>query len=131
MWLPANAFSFLFPFSSFSMELFKRETRKTSIAQYAIFEILYAFYFQMKRYPVRPKIISRTISAVQCSLYSKRTVFMANYCIMYIKQGYALKNWVEGLSDEAFYPWESPKTIRLKLVNPTFATKQKKVWIHR
>ena len=25
------------------------------------------------------------------------------------KQGYALKNWVEGLSDEAWYPWESPK----------------------
>ena len=24
-----------------------------------------------------------------------------------IKQGYALKNWVEGLSDEAYYPWES------------------------
>ena len=23
-------------------------------------------------------------------------------------QGYALSNWVEGLSDEAFYPWESP-----------------------
>ena len=23
-------------------------------------------------------------------------------------QGYALKNWVEGLSDEAYYPWESP-----------------------
>ena len=26
-----------------------------------------------------------------------------------IKQGYALKNWVEELSDEAVYPWESPK----------------------
>ena len=25
------------------------------------------------------------------------------------KQGYALKNWVQGLSDEAYYPWESPK----------------------
>ena len=47
------------------------------------------------------------------------------------KQGYALKNWVEELSDEAFYPWESPKKIRLKSVNPTitFATKQKKVSI--
>ena len=31
-----------------------------------------------------------------------------------IKQGYALKNWVEGLSDEAFYQ------IRLKSVNPTY-----------
>ena len=26
-----------------------------------------------------------------------------------IKQGYTLKNFVEELSDEAFYPWESPK----------------------
>ena len=25
------------------------------------------------------------------------------------KQGHALKNCVEGVSDEAFYPWESPK----------------------
>ena len=47
------------------------------------------------------------------------------------KQGYALKNWVEGVSDEAFYPWEPPKKIRLKSVNPTFATEQKKVLIHR
>ena len=48
------------------------------------------------------------------------------------KQGYALKNWVERLSDEVFYPWESPKKIRLKsvnAVNPTFVTKQKKVSI--
>ena len=28
-------------------------------------------------------------------------------------QGYALKNWVEGLSDEAYYPWESPKKFDL------------------
>ena len=34
------------------------------------------------------------------------------------KQGYALKNWVEVLSDEAHYPWESQKN-RLKSVNPT------------
>ena len=25
------------------------------------------------------------------------------------KQGYALKKWVEGVSDEAYYPWKSPK----------------------
>ena len=31
------------------------------------------------------------------------------------KQGYTLKNWVEGLFDEAYYPWESQK-------NPTFAS---------
>ena len=29
--------------------------------------------------------------------------------MMYTKQGYALKNWVEGLSDEAYNPWESQK----------------------
>ena len=50
---------------------------------------------------------------------------------MCIKQGQALKKWVEGLSDKAFYPWESQKKIRLKSVNPTFATEQKKVSIHR
>ena len=47
------------------------------------------------------------------------------------KQGYALKNWVEGLSDEAYYPWDSPKKNGLKSVNPTFDTEQKKVSIHR
>ena len=46
------------------------------------------------------------------------------------KQGYALKNWVEGLSDEGFYPWESPRKIRLKSVYSTFGTEQKKVSIH-
>ena len=51
--------------------------------------------------------------------------------MLYNKQRYALKNLVEGISDEAFYPWESPKKIRLKSVNPTFATEQKKVSIHR
>ena len=50
--------------------------------------------------------------------------------ILYIKQGHALKNWVEGVSDEPFYPWESPKKNRLKSVNPTFVTEQKKVLIH-
>ena len=46
---------------------------------------------------------------------------------MLVKQGYALMNWVEGLSDEAYYHWESPKKIRLKSVNTTFASEQKKV----
>ena len=50
---------------------------------------------------------------------------------MYIKKGYAFKNWVEGLSDEVYYPWESLKKLRLKSVNPTFATAQKKVSIHQ
>ena len=52
--------------------------------------------------------------------------------MMYTKQGYVLKNWVEGLSDEAYYrPWESPKKNRLKAVNPTFASQQNKALIHR
>ena len=42
-------------------------------------------------------------------------------------QGYTFKNWVEGLSDEAYYPWESPKKIQLKSVNPTFVNEQKNV----
>ena len=46
---------------------------------------------------------------------------------MFIKQVYALKNWVEGSSDEAYYPWESPKKIQLKSVNPTFVNEQKNV----
>ena len=41
-----------------------------------------------------------------------------------------LNNWVDGVTDEAYYPWESPKKIRLKSVNPTFVTEQKKVLIH-
>ena len=49
---------------------------------------------------------------------------------MFIKQGYALKNWVERLSDEAYFPWESPKKNRLKTVNPTFVNKQKNVLIY-
>ena len=31
------------------------------------------------------------------------------YPASWIKQGHALKNGVEGVSDEAFYLWESPK----------------------
>ena len=31
-----------------------------------------------------------------------------------------MNNWMDGVSDEAYYPWESPKKIRLKSVNPTF-----------
>ena len=34
----------------------------------------------------------------------------------YCKQGYALKNWVEGLSDEAYYPAPgSPKNCQLTI----------------
>ena len=42
-------------------------------------------------------------------------------------------DWFLTASDvviEAFYPWESPKKIQLKSVNPKFATEQKKVSIH-
>ena len=30
---------------------------------------------------------------------------------MHTRQGYALKNWVEGISDETYYPWETPKNL--------------------
>ena len=43
---------------------------------------------------------------------------------------HTLNNWVEVVCDEAYYPWESPKKIWLKLVNPTFVSEQKKVSIH-
>ena len=46
---------------------------------------------------------------------------------MYTKQGYASKNWVDGLSDEAYYPWESPKFFWLKSVNPSLVNEQKNV----
>ena len=36
------------------------------------------------------------------------------------KQGYTLKNWMEGLSDEV------TKKIWVKSVNPTFASKKKR-----
>ena len=47
------------------------------------------------------------------SLHLKSTL-CPNVLIINNKQGYALKNWVEGLSDKA-------------LVNPTFASEQKEV----
>ena len=37
----------------------------------------------------------------------------------YSKQDHKLKNWVEGLSDEAYFPLESPKRNWLKSVNHT------------
>ena len=40
------------------------------------------------------------------------------------KKGYALKKWVEGLSDEACYP------LGFTQKKPTFATEQKKGSIH-
>ena len=49
---------------------------------------------------------------------------------MEVKQGDGLNSWVKRISDEAYYPWESPKKIQLKTVNPTFVSKQKKVLIH-
>ena len=70
------------------------------------------------------------ISVAKCyKNWTKESILLTpkivNYTLIYSKQGYASKNWVEGLSDEAFYPWESPKKIRL-----TFATEQNKVLIH-
>ena len=61
-------------------------------------------------------------------IYTDRVNNMHPYTF---KQGYTLKNWVEGVSDEAHYPLESQKKIRQKSVNPTFTSEQKKVSIHR
>ena len=44
---------------------------------------------------------------------------------IYYKQGSMLKNWVEGLTDEACYPWQSPNFF----VKPTIATEQNKILI--
>ena len=44
--------------------------------------------------------------------------------IMCTKQGYALKNWVEGLSDEAYYTCESPKNST-KIVQPYICQRTK------
>ena len=37
---------------------------------------------------------------------------------MHTKQGYALKNWVEEVSDKADYPWEQPKKKSTKIGQP-------------
>ena len=47
------------------------------------------------------KVIGITLSQLQKTIgkfWGKNT---------YGKQGYALKNWEEGLSNKEFYPWES------------------------
>ena len=37
-------------------------------------------------------------------------IFSFLFCTYrYNRQGYTLKNWVEGISDKTYYPWESPK----------------------
>ena len=50
------------------------------------------------------------------------TYYQKFYATIDTKQGHALNNLVEGVSDEAFYPWESPKKIQLKSIEPTFVT---------
>ena len=40
-----------------------------------------------------------------------KQMILIQHFSMSSKQGFALKNWVEGLSDEAYYPWESLNTI--------------------
>ena len=46
-----------------------------------------------------------------CNFLMKIGIAISILVIGVNKQGHALKNWVEGLSEEAFYPWESPKKI--------------------
>ena len=35
--------------------------------------------------------------------------------LVLVEQGNASKNWVEGFSDEAYYPWKSPKKKSTKI----------------
>ena len=72
----------------------------------------------------------RASGPVDRSLQKALSATSINRYLMEPKQGYALMNWVEGVSDEALYTWESPKNFLLKLVSPTSATEQKKVLIH-
>ena len=74
------------------------------------------------------KIGNGLIYVLSCSYYC----FDKNNSMLMMKRvSHTLNNWVDGMSDEAYYPWESPKKIRLKSVNPTFASEQKKVSIHQ
>ena len=42
------------------------------------------------------------------------------------KQGYTLKTWLEGVSDEAYYPWESPK--KFKIGQPSICQRTKEAF---
>ena len=95
-------------------------------------------FFPMAKNIIRAKInlffpMAKILYAqkIKLSLQKAKNKSIPIHSRLNSKQSHALKNWVEGLSDEAFYPWESPKKIRLKLVNPKFATDLKKVLIHR
>ena len=74
--------------------------------------------------------IDKNQKSVKRPFFMVKQMILIQHFSMSSKQGFALKNWVEGLSDEAYYPWESLKEIRLEFVNPTFATKENKVLIH-
>ena len=50
---------------------------------------------------------------------------------IYSKEGFVLKNWMEGLSDEVYYLPQGVTFFWLKQVNCTIATEQKKVLFHR
>ena len=56
-----------------------------------------------QREPAGP-IFQRNLNAFTAT-YDHSNLWLAR------KQGNESKNWVEELSDEAYYPWESPKKI--------------------
>ena len=70
-------------------------------------------------------------SALASSRKMSRVDLVTSEMNFWIWVSQTLNNWVDGVYDEAYYPWESPKKIRLKSVNPTFASEQKKVSIHQ
>ena len=70
-----------------------------------------------------------TVHPVCDQIYQKLIQNLILTC--YIKQGYASKNWVEGISDEAYYPWESPKKPPCLSLSADFSSKveiQSKIW---
>ena len=104
-----------------------------------ILKITSLTYLKLKFWMILEKTIWYYITQLSLASYSfislmkfdiKALVKLIPFWNVHIKQVYALKNWVEGLSDEAFYPWESQKKIWLKSVN-YICHQQKKDSIHR
>ena len=60
-------------------------------------------------------VVQNSLIHSQFTLLTKQDLMIQGFSfplilIIFIKQGYTFKNWVEGLSDGAYYPyWESPK----------------------
>ena len=77
------------------------------------------------------QVIWKQSSIISFNLLPKLSKFCPSFVlILYSKQGYVSKNWVEGISVEVYYLWEPPKNFWIKSVNPTLGTEQKNVLIY-